>query len=277
MDLLISRLTLPFERYVRWGLVASGSLVALLCGFLMIRRTTGALSNPLTGEGLVFVTIIALAGCAAFRVSWLALDSGATAPRPVVWLALPSLSLVFLVAALTRSQTPLWAVGLLWLTTVASEVAWWLAGVRWGAWRSAPASESRSPQPVSSELQSDLDVEEEVALPTGVIQQLTRARSDSHGESLYGLVRAEFAPGELAQQVHVAFCPPFAERPKLQAFVVDGPAANVHVAQLESFGTRIELRLPSHARHEEHVVVEFEAVCDVSQPSRRGSSSPTAP
>lgn len=254
MDLLLSRLTLSIDHWVRLGLLASGTFVSLLCGFLFIRRIGGAFTTSLTAEGLVLVTLVALAACGVFRWSWLTVQRSSRGRTLWLWLGLPTLNLLLLVAAITGSRTPLWAVGISWLCLIASETAWWLLGLRRP--RASAPSQVSGLAPESEFLGAD-----EEGLPQGVTQQLTRARDPERGESIYGLVRAEFAPGELQQQVHVAFCPPFEAKPEIQAFVVDGPAANIKVAQLESFGTRIELRLMSHEDHEQSVVVEFEAVC----------------
>ena len=262
MDLLVSEMPKSIERFLRWGLLASAALVASLCCLLVFRRFGGALDQPLSSGVLAVVTAIALVMGAGFRVGWLVLTRAEESTRSMVWLAIPSICLALLATALTLPSTPLWTLTLFWGAIVGTEAAWWIMGThRRVTGRSAiettPTAGATDP---GGHAVSQVD-DEGPLLPDGVTQQLIRSGDEANGESLSGLARTTFAPGELVQQVHIAFCPPFVDRPQLEAYVVDGPEATLKVAQLESFGTRLELRLPPRPQEMQQVVVGFEASC----------------
>src|SRR5262249_40920696 len=92
-------------------------------------------------------------------------------------------------------------------------------------------------------------------IPEGLVQRLTRVRDD-HRESIHALLQARFAPADQLAVVHVAFCPPLAERPELDVHPVDADDIEARVAQVETFGARIEARRPLDERSDRSVVVE---------------------
>ena len=112
-----------------------------------------------------------------------------------------------------------------------------------------------SSRDIDSAARSDV----EASLPEGVTQQLTRLKDEQNIDRMYGLLRTVIGEGERSQQIHVAFCPPFNHRPTMNAFVAEGSDATVRVAQLETYGSRFEVRLSSQAKHVEEVLVEFDA------------------
>jgi hypothetical protein len=72
-----------------------------------------------------------------------------------------------------------------------------------------------------------------------------------------GKLIAEFAPDERTTSLHVAFCPPFARLPEVEAEAVNGPDVSVHVAQVLHNGARIEVRLQQAAAERINVSLEF--------------------
>jgi hypothetical protein len=98
-------------------------------------------------------------------------------------------------------------------------------------------------------------------LSPGATQQLSRIAEEG-GEALYGLLRADFAPRQRTQSLHVAFCPPLEAAPIIECSQIDGPEASIKVAQLQPFGVRFDLRLASIPREATSVVVRFEAHCE---------------
>jgi len=76
-----------------------------------------------------------------------------------------------------------------------------------------------------------------------VTQRLTRLWNAEQGESIYGTMRASFAPNQRDAVLHVAFCPPFARVPQLDLEQREGPEAQLKVGQLLAYGARIDVRL----------------------------------
>ena len=121
------------------------------------------------------------------------------------------------------------------------------------------------------ELESEFDEEIEEEFASDCTQRISRFRVAA-GESLSGQVRAELNAGERTKAIHVAFCPPFAEKPTAEVFQISGPAANIHQTLVEKFGMRLEIKLagvPDISAHDhesglgipedvpEDVIVEF--------------------
>lgn len=92
-----------------------------------------------------------------------------------------------------------------------------------------------------------------------VLQQLTRRRLAGGAEELAGWLRVPFAAGQRTENVHVAFCPPFATAPQLAAAQLDGPEARVKTAQLLPYGVRLDLKLLTPAEQCATVLLEFTA------------------
>ncbi|QDU95258.1 hypothetical protein [Lignipirellula cremea] len=114
----------------------------------------------------------------------------------------------------------------------------------------------------------DLDeAEDEDLLPPGVSQHFTRARAEEGGEAIYGALRAEFAPGERSQTLHIAFCPPLAVAPDFTATPISGPAATVKCAEIQTFGARIEIRLNAAQTEASEIGLEFYALAKTADTS----------
>jgi len=100
---------------------------------------------------------------------------------------------------------------------------------------------------------------DESSLPENVSQHFTRAELPEGGEAVYGALRAEFAPQERSQTLHVAFCPPLACIPEFTANQLTGPLSTIKVTDVQLHGTRIDLRLVAPSDEPVEVVVEFYA------------------
>jgi hypothetical protein len=94
------------------------------------------------------------------------------------------------------------------------------------------------------------------SLPPEVTQKVTRARDESHADVVHGLFRAAFLPGARTHNVHLVFSPPFSAAPKLTVEVVEGPGASVKVAEVQTYGARLEVRLRSTRDEPADVIVE---------------------
>ena len=88
------------------------------------------------------------------------------------------------------------------------------------------------------------------------MQQLTRHRTESGGESIHAILRASCEPGDARVVIHLTFCPPLARAPKLAAYPIDDSGAEAAIALAESYGARIELRLPRPAAAGDQVLLE---------------------
>ena len=93
-----------------------------------------------------------------------------------------------------------------------------------------------------------------------VWQRYVRSQNDAGEDQVRGTLRVAFVAGARTATAHVAFCPPFAERPRFEANQTAGPAARLKVAQILPQGARLELRLPAAATGGEHVDLSFTAV-----------------
>ena len=99
------------------------------------------------------------------------------------------------------------------------------------------------------------EAEAEDSVPDGLIQQFTRVRQHD-AESFHALIAARFEPGESVAVVHLAFCPPMLNAPKLDAHAIDADDLTVRMVQVESFGARIEVRRSQATSAERTATVE---------------------
>ena len=65
--------------------------------------------------------------------------------------------------------------------------------------------------------------------------------------------------GTRTATAHVAFCPPFAERPQFDVRRTAGPACRVKLGQLLPQGARIEIKLHAPAAASDRLSLEFTA------------------
>ena len=98
--------------------------------------------------------------------------------------------------------------------------------------------------------------EHEEAISEQLVQQITRERTPDGVESIHALVRATIPPGDRLAAVHLAFCPPLNAAPRLAVHVLDDSGAEAKIMLAESYGSRIEGRLPTVARQGQTVLLE---------------------
>ena len=113
---------------------------------------------------------------------------------------------------------------------------------------SGPRKPKRKSDPAASGEES-----EEVS--PDLLQQFTRLRTEDGGESIHALVRAHVPAGERLAVVHLALCPPLETTPKLTAHTIDSEA-EVKITQAETYGLRLEVRLPDTDTEPRQIVVE---------------------
>jgi hypothetical protein len=221
----------------RSALLDSLALVAVV---LLARRFSGALVQPLGGGSLIAVAILGGVAAAIVRLTERQsfLHSAFRIPHSAFLFALPGLAAVLLLAAVTVSGSPVLGVLASWFLLVAAEGATWLLVLRKPVTRGAV-----------------VEADESVEFPPGLVQQVTRVLDDGV-ETVHAVLRAQIEAGDRQAIVHVAFCPPLAMTPELTAHAIDSEA-EVKITQAESFGARLEVRLPAEACAEQAVLVEL--------------------
>jgi hypothetical protein len=219
-------------------LLGSGLSLLLTC-----RRIAGALNQAPSGAALVLAAISLAIVAALLRRA---------TPRPVgpeMGSACPSVVAILILTAVTLPGTPSLGIATAWFVLVGSEVAGWLLP------RLARSPPAESPDP-----------SQELELAEGLVQKVTRVR-EGEQESIHALIRAEAAAGDRMAVVHLAFCPPLAARPNLAAHALDVGDAEVKITLAETFGARIEVRLPRVHAAERTLLVEVLGSATCSQDS----------
>jgi hypothetical protein len=261
-------------------------VLALLCGLLVARRVAGQLRQPLGGAALIVVGLWAIGAIWALRAAWpFDVDRRARwAPLVERWL-IPGGCLILFGLSISLPGSPRAALGCFWALLSASELVGWLPQGprripslrRLLTWRRAarpltlPAALQELNHGSASlvELSEDEDEDEGRApLADEITQQVTRLRSGETGETVLGLIRVSFRPGERSQNIHLAFCPPMDGTPLLVAHQLAGPPVTIRTAQVESYGARLELKRSAKSDQVEDVVIRFEAVWQEGRGSR---------
>ena len=253
-------------------------LAALLvcAAMLLARRLAGGLAQPL--PPLAYLGALAAAAILAFGAHGLppigarrnglprAFFKKHKAAQLVRWL--PSAAIVTCAATLSVSGTAVVALSGGWSLVVAEEV------VAWQRRRHGAAGTKHKPAPVQPQARPAIETTTSAAAvetrswpvppvvasssPT-VLQQLTREKTADGLDRLWGWLQTSFEPGERTALVHVAFCPPFAETPKISVRPSAGPASRIKPSQVLAHGVRLELKLNFASRQLERVLLEFTA------------------
>lgn len=253
-------------------------------GMLAIRRVTGA-TNPLEPAWLLAAGLLLAA--IAWCIHWCRATAGRRAqsePPAVVGvrsatalgLAMNAFGLAMNAFGLGAMSTAWWAGFAFWTLIVAEEVWAWKRSVgvflapppnklghshrvlvalrdarHWVRSMTMPAAPAGERSPASAPL-ADAD--------DRVWQRYVRSLTDAGEDQVRGTLRVAFVAGARTATAHVAFCPPFAERPRFEANQTAGPTARFKVAQILPQGARLELRLPAAAAGGERVDLSFTAV-----------------
>jgi hypothetical protein len=244
--------TLPVVGWI-WGW-----LFLLIPAGLLVRRLTGEFSTPLAPE--VVALVASFAAAAALGLRWfsrIAFSTGRSATKHAAILWLTRLGWLLLVAAIWLPGTSVWGAAALLIAIGAEESLGRYGKLRGSlfanradlsvaAARKAPRNLSRA-KPAAGPLERH------------VLQQLTQGRS-AHGDLFWqGIVRATFLPDQRLAAAHVAFCPPFARLPEVQAWHLVGPAAEVQVKQVLAHGARLDIKFKNEATRSCEVLLEFSA------------------
>lgn len=268
------------------ALAASLTAVAVI---LVLRRVSGAMARP--ASGWVLLTTAALLPAATWMVRWSVgpgrfsrePSHGARPPRGSAGLLLvPTVAAGLWLLAISTPASGMLALGGAWLVWLTGETAAW-----WG-WRKAAAfSQVRTvlragregSSPSRKDGSSDGRVRQEVCdgeaarrdqadevlteVPPNLVQQMTRLIEEGN-EQILILARVVLAPNDRVGVLHVAFCPPLAQPPELTACVLDTSSAEVRITQVETFGARVEVRLPQPAPQEQVLWLEIHGTAPAS-------------
>jgi hypothetical protein len=244
--------------------IAGCSLLAVGGVVIFARRASGALVVPLPFDVLLACACLLAAAALVFRAAF----------QPRVRLGARSIEYGF--CALPTGVLLLWAIGLSPPSTASGFFALWgvlLSEEGWSWGRlfrrspvATPAAESRTsiadaPTTVVTEIGQFLSESEalvEADEPDEAIcQQVVRRREPDGSETIVGWLRSEVPVAARHATAHVAICPPFAGMPECFAEQMDGPPAQVKVAQVLPHGVRFEIKLDEPAALASDVLVEF--------------------
>lgn len=266
------------------------SLLVALAVLLLLRRLSGAFHQPLSGPGII--SAAALLALVAFGLRQLfrepALQSSAlNTPHSVLstrYMRWPiekhipfrltaadlliTFSVLAIALALSIRGTPLWGLCLAWLMIIAAEVAPRLARFRIppSAPLDSPALTAQPSTPIAVDDEINEPEIAEPEIPPGLIQQLTRVVADGR-ESIHALLKADIAPLDRLAVVHIAFCPPLSDQPELSAHAPDCEDAEIRLTQTESFGARLEVRLPAVSESPRSLLIEILGSAKANQDS----------
>ncbi|MCO6454857.1 MAG: hypothetical protein J5I93_06120 [Pirellulaceae bacterium] len=266
-----------FGRHARR--IGASALVVMtaVVTLLLARRLGGADYRPLDAAGMLAAAAGGGLACGLVRLFWYNRWRAGTrlAAPTIVWCATALVMLLLgCVVSLPESRwTELLA---FWCPVVLIELGWWSVPLR--IWQPAlarlvsPAPRAdhhvsgghRGPIPerAGEYAGNGAELEADEELPDDLLQQLTRRRLPGGGERIFGVLRGEFEAGERQQTLHVAFCPPLAQAPQAEVHPVEGPEVQAKVAEVQTYGARIELRLARSHAEPTSVVLEFDAADD---------------
>jgi hypothetical protein len=248
----------------------------LLVGSLLtLRRVSGVATMPLAGQWLLAGSGMLAVAAWIIRWTWSCGRLGTDCPAegrsrdPRAWTrwAVPSLATGLLLLAISTTRSGWAPFAGAWLVWLASEAAAWHAAMRAKAHgeQAGALAAGKPPKPATlpagpepGQTATDVSALPEMAtaarnphedqgetdlLPPNLVQQVTRLLEEE-GERVHALARVAIEAGDCVGVLHLAFGPPLVGHPDLTACVVDDPEATARVTDAETFGARIEVRLP---------------------------------
>ena len=245
---------------VAWSLAGALFLCSI---WLLLRRLTGALTEPLGGAALLTIGFCAALAAAAARLLWqrTAHETPAFARRFRNWS--PTVALVFVVTAAAVPGSSALAIAQLWAMIAAEEVAVaWISRLPKCADRgssivakqpSGERSRIRRPTHNGGALEQDIGGD--------VWQHYTRQRATNGQELVHGVLRASYVAGQRIAIEHLSFCPMLATVPQLTVVVLDESDCTVRATHVYRYGARLEIRLREPCDEPAELLVRYEARC----------------
>lgn len=260
----------PLAQLARTAVLTATGVLLGLGVLLFVRRAAGGSLQALNGPALVLLGCFLSVSGALIRAVWGRMDAQPIRSKlgRLVWISVSaSVLLLALSVSLPGSSTA--ALVALWLTIVAEEAAVW--GWLWrrgrrrtneplqsGAVEEGAGGRVRRLEHVESKPDApEKDIDR--PLPHDATQSLIR-QTDAQGvDVLTGQFRGQFRAGERTVFVHVAFCPPFARLPEVTCEQIAGPPVDIKVAQLQTYGVRLDVKLKRPSDEPAAVNVRLEA------------------
>ncbi len=227
------------------------SLLAGAAIFVALRRMAGALETPLGPFELLAVGVVLIA---------LAYIAHAAAPRGRFHAGgvAVSLSMLVIAASLSLRGSNSAALFGFWSMIVGEELWAWRSLL--AVPRSIKVGLPMAPPPVPASCGGDsTEVFEPAAPAADVLQQLTLRSTAEGGQEVSGWLRLGLAAGQRSGSLHVAFCPSFAELPRVEAEAVSGPGCRIKAAQVLPYGARLDVKLDEAAEEAQSVLLWFHA------------------
>jgi hypothetical protein len=266
-------------------LASATGMVVVMSVVFAVRRLAGYWTQPLPVSALLLVGLLLVGLISVLRFGWWALGhldgAGPTALHSGVWWAACSLALGCTGVALSISGTGLGALVSFWLLLLVSDAGAWYWRFRRQPSPAGPGHPERghterghtergqAAGPLVESGEHELELDEGSLLPPEVSQQITRARPHQGLETVSGLLRGDFLPGQRSASLHVAFCPIFAERPVVEVMQTAGPSCHIKAADIQAHGVRFDVRLTSGGESSESVLIYFEARAAAGDESSR--------
>ncbi len=259
----------------RQGIIAAfaGLFISIALIFAW-RRLSGALVNPLSAVLLIPSGLLAGMWVWGIRTLWRGsfARQGSSQGEMLLDIFLGASLLIF-AAALTLPGANAWATAFFWLFLGAEEIWAWRARAarlitrlrgKKGSFRSHRIDPAQPilPHvgPAKTESAAVADFLTSPHQPAKeVTQQLVRSMAVDGSEVVSGWLRLDFAPGQRMGNIHVAFCPPFAQTPELTVSQLDGPQSRIKIAQLLPYGIRLDLKLITFIDEPASVLLQFTA------------------
>jgi hypothetical protein len=231
--LLCRRLTGAFPRHLTlfdfgWLLFVAAVLSCLACGLWLRDDEQDTPSRMLWRSVACLVPVIAL----SFAL-WPGRSIGALCTALVAWMV---------TACVAARPTLVFREG--WLDRIREAL---VEGSRFLGESLPGASPSDEPAGMELEPRESADL------------RLERRTTSQGIEEIEGTAEARFGAGQKHCTLHIAFCPPFAERPTVELAAGTGLDAQVKAAAVYPYGVRIDVRRSGDAREAGVCRVEFRA------------------
>jgi len=86
--------------------------------------------------------------------------------------------------------------------------------------------------------------------------------SDESGESITAIERVLFEPEQRHQTIHFSFVPSLIAIPEITTHIVEGPPATIRLEEIQTFGTRLELKLGQKYEEPVELIIQIEMVAE---------------
>jgi hypothetical protein len=249
---------------------AAAILTALLlfaAAFLLARRWAGGLSEHLAALTLIGVGGVAVITAEVIRsLNQRVRSAGQTTLSPPrFWF--PFAALPVLAYAVSVPGSSFFGLSMLWLMIVGEEVRLWRNRKTTRPFLTSSRSTIAAPKINLDDRRSSVEPSPPADWHNPAIaQQLVYRRTADNIAAVEGWLRASFAAGQRTAIVHVAFCPPFAGVPRVEAEPLDGTACEIRPTLVLPWGVRWECKLSDPATATTSVVLEFFAAESFPEP-----------